>query len=182
MTDSTQTPVPPPEAKRRWRWTRRVLFGSGLALLVASGGAYFAKAQGSFHGHHRGGFFGHGAGMDVDSAQDFARFMTRRLLGEIEATPEQRSRVVAIVEAAVKDLHPLRDQTRASHEQSVKLMTAATIDRAAAERLRAQQIALHEQGSKRLVQALLDIAEQLTPEQREKLAKHLAEHRWRRHH
>jgi len=49
------------------------------------------------------------------------------------------------------------------------LLTQQTIDRAAIEKLRVDQIAVHDAASKRLVQAVADAAEALTPEQRRKL-------------
>ena len=49
-------------------------------------------------------------------------------------------------------------------------MTRPTIDRAALEKLRADQIATHEAVSKQLVQAVADAADLLTPEQRRKIS------------
>ncbi len=49
------------------------------------------------------------------------------------------------------------------------MLTQTTIDRGAMEKLRAEQIALADTVSKRVVQALGDAAEVLSPEQRRKL-------------
>jgi Spy/CpxP family protein refolding chaperone len=54
------------------------------------------------------------------------------------------------------------------------LLSAATIDRAAIEALRAEQVALADATSKRLAQALADTADVLTPEQRVKLAERVS--------
>ena len=47
-----------------------------------------------------------------------------------------------------------------------KLLTANTIDRAALEKVRAERLAEADRVSKELVNALADVAEVLTPEQR----------------
>ena len=55
-------------------------------------------------------------------------------------------------------------------------MTAPSIDRARLESLRAEQIKSLDEASKRLVTAISDAAEVLTPEQRAALAKQIEEH------
>lgn len=160
--------------KRRWRWTRRVLFGSGIAVALASAGAYFSHAQSRHHGW--GGH--HGAAFDPQSATEWAQLMTRQMLRRVDATTEQQERIQTIVAGALKDMLPMRDERRMARQESIKLVAAPTIDRDALERLRAGQIAMHEQASKRMMKAVLDIAEVLTPEQREKLTQVMTEHRW----
>ena len=161
-------------SRRRWRWTRRVLFGSGIAVALASAGAYFAHAQSRHHGW--GGH--HAAAFDPQSAAEWAQLMTRQMLRRIDATPEQQERIQAIVGIALKDMLPMREQGRMARQEGIQLLAAPTIDREALERLRAGQIALHEQASKHMTKAVLDIAETLTPAQRDKLALAIAEHRW----
>ncbi|MBM3525822.1 MAG: periplasmic heavy metal sensor [Alphaproteobacteria bacterium] len=177
--ETTPTPTPPQTdehgRKRRWRWTRRVLFGSGIAVALAGAGTYFTHAQPRHHfwgGHHHGGAF------DAQSATEWAQLMTRQMLRRVDATADQQDRVQAIVAGALKDLMPMREEGRTAREAGVKLVTAPTIDRDALERLRAGQISMHEQASRRMMKAVLDIAEVLTPEQRDKLAQAMAEHRW----
>jgi Spy/CpxP family protein refolding chaperone len=85
--------------------------------------------------------------------------------------------VNAIVAGAVDDLFKLRDQHQANRAAlHTELMGAATIDRAALEETRKSEMALADQASKRLVQALADIAEVLTPEQRQALAERIHRH------
>jgi Spy/CpxP family protein refolding chaperone len=63
-------------------------------------------------------------------------------------------------------------QTRAdAHKRAHELLLQPTMDRAALEALRAEQIASADEASKKLVQFLADAADVLTPEQRAKLAK-----------
>jgi protein CpxP len=96
--------------------------------------------------------------------------MIRHLAVEIDATAEQQDKLRAIVRGAVKDLLPVREKLLAARATARELLTQQTIDRAAIERLRADQIAVHDAASKRVVGAIADAAEVLTPEQRRKLA------------
>jgi Spy/CpxP family protein refolding chaperone len=57
------------------------------------------------------------------------------------------------------------------------LLAAPTIDRAAVEKLRAEAAAKFDAKSKALVGGVLEIADQLTPEQRVRLADELAQMR-----
>jgi protein CpxP len=156
------------ETPRR-RWLKRGalgLFAAGLA-----GGLGFRAFA------HRGGRG------PLDPAALDARFdrMLKHLYVEIDATDAQKERLAPIVKNAAKDLLPLRDQMRSARREALALLGAETIDRAAIERLRAEQLQLAEAGSKRLAAALADVAEVLTPVQRAQLAERL-QHRRRRWH
>ena len=70
----------------------------------------------------------------------------------------------------MKNLLPVRDKILAARATGRELLTQPTIDRAAIEKLRADQIATHEAVSKQLVQAVADAADVLTPEQRRKIS------------
>jgi protein CpxP len=96
--------------------------------------------------------------------------MIRHLAVEIDATTEQQDKLRAIVRATVKNLLPVRDKILAARATGRELLTQPTIDRAAIEKLRADQIATHEAVSKQLVQAVADAADVLTPEQRRKIS------------
>jgi periplasmic protein CpxP/Spy len=95
--------------------------------------------------------------------------MIRHLAVEIDATNEQQDKIKAIVHAAVKDVLPVRDKMLAARATARELLSQPTIDRAAIEKLRAEQIATHEAVSKQIVQAVADAADTLTPEQRRKI-------------
>ena len=102
------------------------------------------------------------------------------VLRSVDATPDQQTRLHGIVEAAVKDLDPIRQHLAGTRAQITALLAAPQIDRAAVEQLRSERLAEMDQASKRMTQALLDAADVLTPEQRKKLADTAAE--WQAHH
>ena len=96
--------------------------------------------------------------------------MVRHLSIELDANNEQQEKLRGIMRGMLKDVLPARERARAARLQARELLTANTIDRAAMEKLRADQIALADTVSKRITQALGDAAEVLSPEQRRKLA------------
>jgi Spy/CpxP family protein refolding chaperone len=77
----------------------------------------------------------------------------------------------------VDDLFRLRQQHQANRDAFHAQLGGATVDRAALEEVRKSEIALADEASKRLVRALADVADVLTPEQREALMD-----RFHRHH
>jgi periplasmic protein CpxP/Spy len=93
-----------------------------------------------------------------------------------DATPEQKTKLAAIANAAQTDIKPLRDQLRANQGRGAALYTAATIDRAAMEQHRAEQFKIMEQISRRRSQARLDSAQVLSAEQRAKLVSKMKQH------
>jgi periplasmic protein CpxP/Spy len=96
--------------------------------------------------------------------------MIRHLSIDIDATADQQEKLRAIVRDAVKDLLPVREKMRAARATARELLTQQTIDRAAIEKFRTDQIAIHDAASKRLVAAVADAADVLTPEQRRKVS------------
>ena len=112
----------------------------------------------------------------VDPAQMEERLdrMLKHAYVEIDATPEQQQKIDPIVKQAAKELQPLRGKVREARREGVKLLSAESIDRGAIERLRLEQMASADAASKRFTQALADVAEVLTPEQRKTLAARFA--------
>lgn len=168
-----------PTGRRRWSWPRRILLGSGLALAAAGGAFAFGHGKACAHGPGFGHGFGHGRGFaaDPESVREWAGLMSRQILRRINASAEQTAKVEGIVGSAVGELYPLRQKLHAARDEGLKILTQPTVDRAALEKLRAEQLAMHEAASKRMVQALADTAEALTPEQRASLARQLEEMR-----
>jgi len=154
------------ETPRR-RWLKRGAFGL-FAAGLAGGFGFKAFA-------HRGRW-GDGP---IDPAEFDARIerMLKHLYVEIDATDAQKQQLEPIVKQAAQALLPLREQMRAARRQALGLLSAETIDRNAIERLRAEQLQLAEAASKRLATALTDVAEVLTPEQRQALAERLRHRR-----
>lgn len=96
------------------------------------------------------------------------------MLKSVDATDAQRTQIKAIFEQARKDLATTHTAERDLHKQQMTLLTAPTIDPIAIENLRVQMSANHEVVSKRMSQAMIDVANVLTPDQRAKLATQMA--------
>lgn len=158
-----------PETSRR-RWLKRGILGL-LGAGLAGGLGFRAFA-------HRG--YGRGP---LGPAEVDARLerMLKHLYVEIDATEAQEQQLAPIVKQTATDLLPLRERMRAARSEAIALLTGEPIDRAALERLRSEQLQLAETGSKRLVEAVADAAELLTPEQRRVVGERLQQcrRRWR---
>jgi periplasmic protein CpxP/Spy len=135
------------------------------------------QGRGAYHGHGHG--HGHGA-MSPERVEARIDRMAERLVRSVDGTPEQKERVSVIAKAAAKDLRELRGQSGDLRRQAMDLLKAPTIDRAAIEALRSQQMTVADALSRRLSTALAETAEVLTPEQRVKLAERMQSHRGRR--
>jgi protein CpxP len=96
-----------------------------------------------------------------------------RMLDQLDVTEAQRTQIKQITQLAEADLRAQHEAGRALREQALALMTAPTLDAAAAEALRQQMLARHDQSSRRMMQAMLDIGNVLTPAQRTKLAEQM---------
>jgi Spy/CpxP family protein refolding chaperone len=156
---------------------RRFFKRAAIATLIgglAAGAGLTAWAHG---GGHRGW---HGGGGEGFSEERIER-MVKHFGVEVDATEEQKVKLTEIAKAAAKDLQPLREKVREARKQGMELLAAPTIDRGAIEQLRAEQIRAADAASRRMVQALADVAEVLTPEQRQKLAERMQKRRGWRH-
>jgi protein CpxP len=164
----TRAPVP------RTRRGRTLLFATLIAATAIITGAAVSKAFSNPFAFGPGwnGARGHWGSVSLDPAQieDRADRMVRHLSIELDATNEQQEKLRGVMRGMLKDVLPARERARAARQQARELLTATTIDRAAMEKLRADQIALADTVSKRITQALGDAAEALSPEQRRKLA------------
>jgi len=103
----------------------------------------------------------------------FSAHHLERLLDDVNATDAQRKQIGQIADKAQSDLKVLHEQAPDVRDQGFKLLAQAKIDAEAAEQLRQKAVAHHDAVSKRLLQATLDIAQVLTPEQRAKIAEKL---------
>jgi Spy/CpxP family protein refolding chaperone len=75
----------------------------------------------------------------------------------------------------------MREKHRQARRSVMDLLAKPNVDRAAIEAIRAQEIQSADAMSKRFVQALADVAEVLTPEQRAQLAEKMKQRREHRH-
>jgi periplasmic protein CpxP/Spy len=190
MEDLDKLASQPAAAQRPERKPRRAglfIVLAALGAAIAGGLATHAFANdmgrwwGGGWGMHGWGMHG-GRGMDDPAAMSqHVQRMVRHLAVEVDATPEQESKLAAIAKSAADDLLPLRKQGRDIRKQAVALLAAPTVDRAAIEQFRTQQLQLVDTATKRLTQALADAAEVLTPEQRQALAERFARMHGRRH-
>ena len=179
MSDTTQTPQPSPSGEEKPR--RRFLRHAALATVIAgvtAGIGITALAEGGGHWRwQRGGFLG--ASLDPAMLDERLDRMLKHLYVEIDATDAQKQQLAPIVKGAAQDLLPLRAKMHDARRQAVALLSQESIDRAALETLRAGQLQLAEQASKRFTQALADVADVLTPDQRKQLAERIG--RWHGH-
>ena len=156
-------------------WGRRLAMGSlaiaalaGLGLASAKG-SDIAAAQFGMHGSD-------GKAMQVSMrGKHFGERRLDYMLDEIDATPEQATKLKEIFGSARDEVVPMVEDFRDTRGQIADLLAAPTIDRAAAEKLRADRVAAIDEASRKMTTAVLDAAEVLTPEQRAQLAKHFKE-------
>ena len=114
-----------------------------------------------------------GADLDPTMMGERLDHVLKHLYVEIDATDAQKQQLGPIVKAAAQDLLPLRARMHDARRQAVELLSQPHVDRAALEALRADKLKLAENASQRLTQALADVADVLTPEQRQQLAERI---------
>jgi periplasmic protein CpxP/Spy len=178
MSDMTKT-LQPSHSDRNPRrvFLKRAAIAS-LITSVATGLGVRAFAHSGGPGRWQlGGFMG--GPLDPATLDEHLDRMLGHLYVEIGATDAQKQQLAPIVKGAAHDLVPLRAQMRDARREAVELLAQASIDRTALETLRANQLGLAEQASKRITQALADVAEVLTPDQRKQLADRIS--RWHGH-
>ena len=148
--------------------------GTAIALGGVFGVQAFANSKTYEHVKVAAGFSSgwHGGDhkrfADWSDAEIEARIerMVKHVAIEIDATQEQQEEITALATAVAKDLKPEHDRMHATGKELHDLLLADTIDRAALEQLRAERLVDAERISEKLVSALADVAEVLSPEQR----------------
>ena len=170
-----------------WRWGRRVagsvVLIAGLLAATSAMNAWAApegpqrgKGQDTCMAH--GGKAHMGAGMPFmgpilhKGGRGLERWLTR-----LDATPEQRTRIQGIAQAARADLDVLHQQAKVLKTEAQTVMRQPKVDAAEAERVRARMMAHHDAVSKRMWAAMIEVSEVLTPAQREALAQRMSERR-----
>ena len=164
-----------PNRRRAILWAS-LLGGSALLTLVAARPITAAIQQSAGFHHTWGGRWGGGHAMSPEAAKEHLQIASKWLLRDIDASPEQQDRVNAIVAGAVDDLFRLRERHQQNRDAFHRQLGGATIDRAALEEIRKSEMGVADEASKRLVQALADVSDVLTPEQRQALAERIHRH------
>ena len=146
------------------RQPRRRFFKLAAATTAVAGlGGFGLNALAHGRGQGRGP-------IDPARMEEHLDRMLKHMYVEIDATEAQKQKLDPIAKQAAKDLQPLREKSREARLKSVELLAADKIDRGAIEKARAESMRAADATSKRFTQALTDIAEVLTPEQRKTLA------------
>jgi len=163
---SHATPVQPPTRK-----AGRRKFFSGLAIgglvgsLMAASFTAWSQAQPGracgWHGRH--------TALTPEERSARAEFATEWVLSRVEANEDQRKRITAIVQGALKDFSQVREQHVQNREAFLSALAGPSVDREALSQIRRAELQLAESASDRLVNAIADAADVLTPEQRVKL-------------
>jgi len=96
-------------------------------------------------------------------------------LDDVDATDAQKAQVKSIIQAHAPAMKSLRESGKGLRQEIHALLSAKTIDRTALETLRAQKVTSMDQASREMTAMLADIAEVLTPEQRQQAAEKMAE-------
>lgn len=166
--------TPQASTSERDRPRRRFFRRAAIATLIigaATGIGVKAFAHGGFGGWHRGGFMG--GPIDPTRLDEHLDRMLRHLYVEIDATDAQKQQLAPIVKSAVQDLFPVRVKLHEARRRGLTLLSQPTVDRAALESLRDEQIKLVDRASRRLTRALADVADVLTAEQRSRVAERI---------
>ena len=139
------------------------------------------KAHWGGRGERRGGWFRGDrtrfSEMSDEQVERQVNRVVRHLSIEIDANRDQEDKITALVAAVAKDMRSVRSQWRAVGMEMVDTLTADTVDRTKLETLRAARLADADARSKQVVNALADVAEVLTAEQRTTLKKRLEDFR-----
>lgn len=144
------------------RSTRTVLLAGVVVLGLGAIGAVGAvQAGGPFNGMwSHGGMGGPGFGGPMIGS------MLDRALGSVDASDAQRAEIRGIVDEASAEIGAMTADADTMKKQVATLLAAETIDRAAFETLRRQALETGDAVSARALEAFLDAAEVLSPDQR----------------
>jgi periplasmic protein CpxP/Spy len=115
------------------------------------------------------GFLGKAVAQGMPGRGDLAAMAERRvdhLIKLVNGSPEQKTKLLALAQAAMAEIKPMREQLSGARKRGMELLSAASIDRGAIEKLRSESTQLMESMSRRMSTHMMDAAEVLTPAQR----------------
>jgi len=189
METNHQEPAGHSGTPQKKSWGKRIAIG-GVAIAALAGVGVAGALSQDYGRMQRFGMGGDDRGPGMHMQANFRHGMgfgpgfgghhLERMLEEIDATPEQEDKLEAIMDKLHDDVRPIMRGFRDTRDDVAKLLGAATIDREAAEKLRAERVAAVDEASRKLTTALLDAAEVLTAEQRAELAEHFEDRGWHR--
>jgi Spy/CpxP family protein refolding chaperone len=169
MPETNETNAGKPVRSRRWPWvggTALALLGL-LVALAPRASAYRALRAHGFASRPHG--FALRMGHDPAAMKQHAAMALEWALRGVDATAEQKAQAKRIAERVVDELAPLLEKHRANTHAIALELAKPEIDKAAIDRLRQQQVALADQASKTVVGGVTELAQSLTPEQRQEL-------------
>ena len=137
------------------------------SLAVSAGGLAYARTDGQ--------------AVDPAKLQQRVEKRVDKALSSTDATAEQKKKVADILQAAFKDLRPLRDKRIENRKAMEAALQAPTIDPARIEAIRVEQMKVADESSKRFTKALEDAGNALSAGQRQAFFKAWNERMARRH-
>jgi protein CpxP len=172
------TPPPASETDARFARRRRGFLGGLLLGTLGAGlvgfaiGATMPAAEAALGVMaHRG--FGHDGPPSPEEVKEKAEFFVGFALHRLDATDEQEQKVQTIINGAIDEVFPVVQEHRANRDELRTILAGPTIDRAAVEKLRGEELALVDTLSKTIADAVVDSAEVLSLEQRTELMERL---------
>ena len=148
-----------------------VIAATALVAMTAGAGPLGCGRGG--HGPH--GMFQEDGEPDTDRLRRGAEWV----LSSADPTDDQIDQAVEIVAAAMRDFKAMKEERGEQHERFAAALSSDAVDRADLEAMRAEMIARFETGSQRGLDAMIELAEVFTPEQRAKLIEEAEAHRGR---
>lgn len=156
----TELQIPTP-SKPRCRRRGRLALGLVVVLAGAAGIAWATGVGPAAVGHHfcKAGRF-----------KELAEFRVHRALKQVNASEAQEEQILALLDAQFARHAGMIGVHDELHQRALTALTGETVDRVALEAVRAEALRRADDGSKELVKAIADMAEVLTPAQRQQLA------------
>jgi periplasmic protein CpxP/Spy len=155
-------------SKRTNRPLLAVMLATGMAAVTLVGFASGATGMDAHHGQgHHGNAY---AQIDLEHLHAIVAHISER------ASPDQKAKIEALAAASREELMALNEQAVAAHRQKVELLLQDRIDANAFERARLDEMQAADRLAQRIDEALVDLAEILTPEQRAQFRAHAKEH------
>ena len=154
------------------RWLLALATVTAIGASGAAGAGLAGHPFGAMHGMGMHGMGKHGGhAMTPARMEEHIAKMIERIAPD--ASSQQKARLTDIARGAMTDLHPLHQQLHDARKRAHELLMQPRVDRRALEALRVEQMQRVDALSKRMLQAVADAAEVLTPAQRERFHQHM---------